>query len=256
MIFFLQECYMATEFGVKNIVINSKDKSPESTSDSDFYINIASWPRRPRGVCVESVQMYNTQYTIHQNNNLLRWTDSASVAHITELTKGNYTASALATHIATKMNADDSVVADTYTCTYDTSAGKITIANGTANFHLNFAVTSRSVGSTIGFSATDLSGAMTYTGQSVVNLSNKYFTIHADCVHDTSYSAVGNLADMIAQVPVDAQFGDMLNFQADFRKIYPVITEINRIHIVVRDDTGNIAQLNGVPFSMVLVLTY
>lgn len=247
---------ISTDYGLKNIVINSANKNPESISDSDFYIDISGWPRRPKGICVESVQMFSTQYTINQNNNLLRWTDSADEDHITELTKGNYTQASLATHVQEKLAADDTSASDVYSVTYDIRTGKMTFANDSANFGLNFSVKSRSAAGLLGFNAADISGAQSHIGNNVVNLANKYFTIHADAVHNTTYSAVGNLDDVIAFCPNDVLFGDIINFKSEFRKLYPVVTELNRIHIIVRDDSGQVAQLNGVPWSMVLVLTY
>lgn len=83
------------------------------------------------------------------------------------LTAGTYTPTTLAAEIVTRMNA---AAAGTYTCTFSRSTGKWTITKSAGTLSLLAATgtnVATGVWSSIGFSATDRTGALTYTGSSI-----------------------------------------------------------------------------------------
>lgn len=238
---------------IKNVIINSRLR--DSGTENNFSYTL-KWPiADPVSYAVESVQLYNTSYTINNYNNKLYWTDSAPASHVTTLTNGNYTASSLASHVETLMNVDNTGTG-TYSVSADTSTGKITIANSSANFSLTFGTnTENSVSTALGFNNINKTGAQTYTGEKIVKLNTKYYTIYGDIGGQNSYSA-DELVNILAYVPNSVNFGDMINFQSELAKSFKVTEkEISRMKIYVKDDMGNIVDLNGVDWSMNIIVS-
>jgi hypothetical protein len=238
---------------IKNVIIDSRLR--DSGNESNFSYTL-KWPiADPLSYAVESVQLYNTSYTINNYNNKLYWTDSTPTAHTTTLTNGNYTASSLATHVTTLMNADNTG-GGTYTVTTDISTGKITIANSSSNFSLTFGTnTSNSVATALGFANANKTGSSSYTGEKIVKLNTKYYVIYGDIGSQNSYSA-NELVNVLAYVPNSVNFGDMINYQSELAKSFKLTEkEISRMKIFVKDDTGNIVDLNGVDWSMNIIVS-
>lgn len=238
---------------IKNVIIDSRLR--DSGTENSFSYTLR-WPiADPISYAVESVQLYNTSYTINNYNNKLYWTDSTPTAHTTTLTNGNYTASSLATHVETLMDSANTG-GGKFTVTADTSTGKITISNNTSNFSLTFGTnTSNSVATALGFANTNKTGAQSYTGEKIVKLNTKYYVIYGDVGSQNSYSA-NELVNVLAYVPNSVNFGDMINFQSELAKSFKVAEkEISRMKIYVKDDMGNVVDLNGVDWSMNIIVS-
>jgi hypothetical protein len=230
---------------IKNILINSADRNTGTSSNFSYQLLYAI--TNPTTIALETIQMFHTQYTIDARNNKLYWTDGASVAHTSTLTSGTYTASALASHIETVINTDDTN-SDTYTVSFSTITGKITIACG-SNFSLTFGTnTNNSVAYVIGFANTNKTGASTYTGENIVNLNTKYYTVHCNFVDNCTYQANAVSSSWI--VPASTSWGDLIVYSPHLAKSFKTNqTEISSIQIFVKDDKGNMADLNGVDWS-------
>lgn len=238
---------------IKNVIVNSRLR--DSGTENNFSYTLR-WPvSDPISYAVESVQLYNTAYTINNYNNKLYWTDSTPTAHTTTLTNGNYTVSSLASHIETLMNAANTG-SGTFTVTSNTNTGKITITNSSVNFSLTFGTnTENSVSSTIGFNNANKTSSQTYTGEKIVKLNTKYYSIYGDIGSQNSYSA-DELVNIIAYVPNNVNFGDMINYQSELAKSFKITEkEISRMKFYIKDDMGNIVDLNGVDWSMNIIVS-
>jgi len=150
---------------------------------------------------IDHINIPVTWYNINSTNNILIWDDTLGAVVTTTITQGNYTASGLATEIGTQMTADETV-GDTYTCTYDSTTQKFTIAGDGGNFELTWEDTAtpwnensptRNLAKLMGFYSLNtigaigitngdeagvdtLTGAATYTSSAVayVNIRNVY----------------------------------------------------------------------------------
>jgi hypothetical protein len=74
--------------------------------------------------------------------------------------------------IAVKTALDASASADTFTVTYSNATGRLTILSSGSTFELLFATgtnLAQSAAAKLGFTATDLTGALTYTGQNALS---------------------------------------------------------------------------------------
>lgn len=234
---------------IKNLLVNSKYRNSGTPSNFSYQLLVAI--SNPKKVALENIQIYNTAYTINDYNNKLYWIDSTSVARVSTLTNGNYTATSLADHIQTVLNA----VSPTFTVSFSTTSGKITISS-TGNFSLTFGTnTVNSCASTIGFNDSNKTGQPTYTGENVVNLNSKYYTVHADILNTNNTHQSDQINSIIAIVPNNVNFGDCICYSPNLAKSFELKqTEISSLNFYVKDDKKNTVDLNGVDWSMNLVI--
>lgn len=234
---------------IKNLLVNSKYRNSGTPSNFSYQLLVAI--SNPKKVALENIQIYNTVYTINDYNNKLYWIDASSVARVSTLTNGNYTATSLADHIQTVLNA----VSPTFTVSFSTTSGKITISS-TGNFSLTFGTnTVNSCASTIGFNDSNKSGQATYTGENVVNLNTKYYTVHADILNTNNTHQSDQINSIIAIVPNNVNFGDCICYSPNLAKSFELKqTEISSLNFYVKDDKKNTVDLNGVDWSMNLVI--
>lgn len=236
---------------IRNVVVESNKRT--SGTENNFTYNFL-WPvARPDTVALESIQLFNTQYTINAKCNKFYMTDRGGTQRVITLTNGNYTATSLASHVENAINA---VTTDVYSVSFSANTGKITITNPSGNFSLTFGTnTTNSCAYVLGFDNTNLTGASTYTGQNLVRLSTKYYLVYADIVSNNTYFA--NAVDsVIAYVPNDVVFGDLINYSPTLAKTFKVsVSDISTAKFYVKDDRDQIVDLNGVDWSMNLVVT-
>lgn len=238
---------------IKNLLVNSKYRNTGTTSNFSYQLLVAII--NPKKVALENIQIFNTAYTINNNNNKLYWTDSASVTHISTLTNGNYSATSLCEHVETILNADNTG-ANTYTVTFSIITGKITITNSASNFSLTFYTnTLNSCAYVLGFNDENKTSALTYTGDNVVNLNTKYYTVHTDLLNTNNTHQSDQINSIIAIVPNNVNFGDCICYSPNLAKSFELNqTEISSIQFYIKDDRKNIIDLNGVDWSMNLVV--
>jgi hypothetical protein len=239
---------------IYNILVESAKRS--NGTASDFTLTLLWSLSSPKTIALESVQLFNSQYTINNNNNKLYWTDSTATTITSTLTKGNYTATSLAAMIQTVMNADNTG-ADTYTVVFSTVTGKMAITNTSGNnFALNYATTTTSCATTTGFLKTDKTGASTYIGDNVVSLNTKLYKIYLDFLGSNTYSA-NQVTGLIAIVPNNVSFGDMIAYNPPLAKSFVLknVNDISTFKVTIRDDTDTVVDLNGVDWTMNLCVS-
>lgn len=235
---------------LKNLVIDSSKRSSGTVSNFTYQLK---WPiTRPDTIALESIQLYNTQYTINNNNNKFYWTTRTGVVTTSTLTNGNYTAVSLASHIQDVMNA---VGTDVYSVTFSPITGKITIMNPSGNFSLTFGTnTSNSCSYVLGFTNNNLTGSSTYTSQNIVQLGTKYYVVYSDIVSNNNYDA-NEIGSVIAFVPNNVVFGEIITYSPNLAKTFKLrSSDISRLSFYVKDDKGNLADLNNIDWSMNLVV--
>lgn len=164
---------------------------------------------------------------------------------------GTYTGTTLAAAVQTALAAADA----TATCSYSTLTGKFTIAR-TGAFSMPFATgthAATSVRRQLGFAATDLAAAATYTGDAVGDL-----TYPAQCRVRSRALALGlpryvgadsARSTELARVPLSAVFGGVNHWTADLADadyVYPTSgVLIDRIDVQLYDEYDRLLDLNG-----------
>lgn len=232
---------------IKNILIDGKNR--ETGTSSNFTYTFLTSIQNPLYYSLESVQLFNSHYTINSNNNKLYWKTTAGSSIISTLTNGNYTATGLASHLTTLMNADNTG-AGVFTAIFSTLNNKITISNSVGNFELSFNLTTNSVATALGFNKVAKTGASSYTGDNVVKLSTKYYKIFTDLGQANTHTNSG-IENLIAVVPNNVSSGDLISYVVPLAKSFKINnSSISKINIIVKDDEDNIVNLHGADISI------
>lgn len=232
--------------------VNSKDRTSTSTSSNDCVVNL---PYEIDAKCVELVScvLPNTVYKIRAGvNDKLDFNDGANKT-IT-ITPGAYSITSLCSIILTLLNSSSSGFT---ACSYDTITMKVTITRS-SNFSLLFSTganASTSIRSELGFSATDLSGTTTYTGQNVVSLYNPigcYIQINELGMPN---STTGRCLYTF-HVPIDVNSDGILSVQKNniySQKVYlSSQTRIGRLTIKLKNQDGSDFAINNVDYELIL----
>ena len=231
-----------------NLIVNSRHSEFLSDTPSAFTYKIVNFINKPRRLYVESVQLYNSQYTINSFNNRLHWKDSTGTLRISLLTRGYYSATGLATHIQTVMNTDNGG-SGTFTVSFSTSTDRFTFSNSSANFELlfgTFRATNDATAISLGFRVEDKTGASSYTSDFMPALSSRFFSIRTNIFTNNFFSKKGQ-GSVIAVVPNDTSFGEMNSFKSHHQNWIDVddTLDLSRMKFEVRDDKNNSAELNA-----------
>ena len=173
------------------IVIDSRDRNHDLFANPNNYqVEFDNVLRSVTSIELISAELPAVQYNINENNNLLHFNEGATTL-FAEIEIGQYDdIDDLRSGIQDALNSADGSSAD-YTVTVSTVTRKITITKGSGLFGLEFLGDSEvfvegqtrtkyltnSIGSTIGFSRTDLSGSLAYTGGNQYNLSGENYVL-------------------------------------------------------------------------------
>jgi len=240
---------------IKNFIIDSSQRL--SGGPEDFVIVFPLPITNPETISLESVQMYNTQYTVNSNNYQIPFRTNNSSNIVASIPHGNYNSDTLAAAITTTMTSAASNVGDStaYTCYFDTTTAKYSLSNATGNFNLNFNLALPTIAPNIGFYNILYSSNAAYVAYSIGHLNSKYFVIYSDLMYNNSVDGNG-AKSLIAYVPNNANFGDIISYKPNLAKTFALTKkDLSRVKVQVKDDVGLPAQLNGVNWSMNLVVS-
>ncbi|MGL5934889.1 MAG: hypothetical protein ACRCZI_04625 [Cetobacterium sp.] len=229
-----------------------------STTSSNFTFSFSKKFIRITEVVVRSVQIPFTFYTVNSLNNVLKFNNNAVTV---TLTPGNYNTSSLAVELKSKI---DTAFGDTNTTiSFSATTYKLTIAR-VAPFIVDAAISvpTSTFATLIGFTVSS-ANAVSNTGDSVINLSGpNYIVIESAFLtkaiqHRTNYtSSLYN--NVLAVIPLMVAPGDIISL--DDQLLLPTrlnykfdILTTDVIDIVLKDDAGNILNLNGSDIAIHLV---
>lgn len=147
-----------------------------------------------------------------------------------DLNVGTYTPTQLASEIANRINT---ILNDDFTVTFNRVTRLFTIANNT-NFDLEFATgvnNTRSIASVIGFNATDLTGANTYTSQNASgSVYSTQFYIQSYKTPSLNRKAIDGLVNKSASGKVEVvKFGNERFMEGEFLFITDICQEPSSI---------------------------
>lgn len=173
------------------IVIDSRDRNHDLFANPNNYqVEFDNVLKSIISIELISAELPTVQYNINANNNLLHFNQGGDTL-IAEVVIGQYDlVTDLRDAIQTALNTATDSEGD-YTVTISTVTRKFTITKGSGTFELEFLGDSEvfvegqtrtkyltnSIGSIIGFSRIDLSGALTYTGTNQYSLSGENYVL-------------------------------------------------------------------------------
>lgn len=243
-----------------NVVISSTTRlNPGTSTSSNFTFKLNRNISRIREIGIKSLQLPYTFYYINALNNVLSLNANALTVTITP---GNYSTATLAIELKTQL---DAAFGDATTVvTFSSTTYKLSITRGTAfsiDSVASFAVST--FASVIGFNV-DSATSTTITGDGVINISGPNYVVIESAFftkavqNKVTYSS--NLYDnALAVIPLLVGPGDIISMgeqpfiQVRFNYKFN-ITTTDVIDIKIKDDKGNILNLNGADFAMQLVL--
>jgi len=251
-----------------NLVIDSRDRNTTAyPKEYNYQIDFDEAYKSITAIELVSASIPKTEYLINSTNNTIYFSENGGSLITATIPTGNYTEATLATAID---NALETAGTDTYTVTVDTTlTNKFTITKSSGTLELFFdggeeqhgtstrtVYKENSIGPIIGFTATDLSGAATYTGQNQYNLSGPSYVLlkllnidNLDGVHNKSVSK------SFAKIPLDANQRDYKFFksQSDYivRKVFmPPLSRLSQLNIEFRNYDNSFYDFGGLPHTL------
>lgn len=147
------------------LIIDSRNRTSESASSSDFKINL-NRPISGETVRLKEILIPNVIYNIRAGINDRVVFRRSSTNYSVQITPGKWSVTTLLNMIQTGMNSAD---ANTYVCSYDATTMKVTIGGASA-FILNWTISSSSMYRELGFTNTDTTSGTSQTSVGIVQL--------------------------------------------------------------------------------------
>ena len=248
---------------IKKIYIDSRYSTTESSSDSDFKIQLSRNIYLPEKCVmhIENVTMSHSWYTIETGINDLMYVKLETSFYIVTIPSNNYTGASLASTLATALGNGFSV-------SYNLNTNKVTLSNNLVfkiftdaelATGLNGIWSSRSnpnscndiiTNRTANDGTTFVSGMLNLNGFRAVYISSSTLS---------NYNTLGPRGEnnIIKKVPVNADFGyiciDQHVSDHDFLPVERMT--LNTIDFQVRDVKGDIIPFHGSPISFTIVFS-
>lgn len=236
------------------VIINSRYRTDPADTPSDFSYMLNRDVVRISSISIDYVEIPYTFYVISTVNNVL--TFDGGLVTVT-ITPGNYTAATLCGELTTKMTA--AFVGQTITVTYSTTSMKLTINKNVA-FTVD-PVTSYPLSTLapfIGFTELMPLPVTSAVGMSALNISGpNYLTISSSflirTLHYGTVSSGLNTNDVLFVVPIHVNPGNAIVW--DLKQTHIMgkkmgVYQTDIIDIQLRDEFGDIIDLNGVDWAM------
>lgn len=243
---------MATN-GSSFIFVNSADRLYGNSSN--FTVNINdSLPNAEKDLSLNYLSINKSWYPINSNNNtftLLGATGQA-VPYTATLLNGVYNATTFIAEMNTVLDALG-VSGSTFTPAYSSSTGKMTITSSNLT---EFSIVSntknnRYLGMSPSTTVSSASGV--WTSPNVIDLAGSAFV---DVYTNLPLASVNtrNIDHglLVRVYPTASQFEQIVYTKADFNYIRLLTDRLNQITFTLRDDNGDILDLNGTEWACTL----
>ena len=188
-------------------------------------------------------------YNVNDTNNILEY-NLNSVDYTLIITKANYNITTLITYLTANLETG-------FTISYNASTNKLTFEHSTYEFTFNsnstcfelLGLTEKTHASTLSILTSDIS----------IN----FFTIRNIQISSSNFilnninTAKPNVASILISIPVDVNQGSIIQYR-NINNISSLVHEINNIsnlHIQILDQDGDLLNLNGLHYSINLLLT-
>ena len=252
---------------VKKIYIDSRYKTADSASNSDFKMQLNRSIHLPKNTVfyIENFACAHVWYSIEENINDTLYMVINGSNHYFTLTSKNYTGDTFATEIQSKLNG---IQANTFTVTFDSTRNNITIGvvNSTTFKVLTSTDLTKIFGNVDPKSTNDVLQNVSYPSP-VYSNSNPFVSgfLNLLCIRNlylhspnlssfTTYGGNGE-SNIIKKIPVTSDFGYIIvdNFTSTHDWLDCSGMTINNVEFQLRDVRGNLVPLHdsNVSFSIV-----
>ena len=252
-------------FVKSEIFVDSSDRNSGDTIN-DFSIDLSdSKYDTINAIEIKKVDMVKSFYNIDDTNNQIYFLDTGVTATTSTITNQDYTEAQLATEVQTQMNADGD---GTYTVTFGSQTGKMTLAIGSGNYELTTTTTTNAVWDVIGFdTSADKTGAGTYTGDNLVDINHpKYIDIKSRAIsnlmdgnQETTSAGQTVYSNVLKRIHFDQGNTFLKKISGEQNQAPRVIhlaseLRLPRMDFRLEDQNGNSPPANGVNYAMDIML--
>lgn len=272
----------------KTIVIDSRDRqfTPQS-SPGEYTVTLPAVYQNVYSASLRSAEIPFSFYTFSAcaGNTSISVTTGVTTATVT-IPDGNYTASGLAGALQTALNSAG--LTGTFTCSYSSSTGKLTITNNSSSFTLNLNQndpkntacgkatnftfeTWQNLAYFLGFNfettvSSSIGGVETVIGDFAMNPSPAtYILMELGILNKIDETAIdnkksGRINGAFAKIPVNVNTGDYVFIQdtgtspLNYRVYNPPIGKLSQLQVKFRQHDGRVIDFNGVEHSFTLEL--
>lgn len=224
------------------VLLNSRDKLAGTNTDYVIYLSNYNYARGLVTVSVESVSFFNTQYPINVNNNIIKFEeDNDSIILTATIPEGSYTVTQLMVELKTQL---ESVGANTYTFTYSSISGKITIDVSTGvSIEFHFDQTTSPIGDIIGFTNVLISSPISQSGAYPVNLSGVlYVDLELSRWANNNILSGRTSNSIFHRIPLDVKYGGYILYQASLANDFTYLADeqLQTIQIRLLNPDGSV----------------
>jgi hypothetical protein len=229
------------------IFIDSKQRSfTTDPIENCSYIIQDAFPNSEKDISIENVIIPCSFYSINENNYqfLLGTTQNVSLSY------GNYTNATFVTELQTRMNAVGLGV--TFVATISSSTNKLSITASSGNFTITSNTKNYKY---LGLNRSDskASTSSVWVSECVLDLSG---TSYIDILTDlplASSNVANSRNGLLNRIWVNsASFNKIFYSSESFDFIKLLTSRLNSLRITLLDDNGDILNLNGCDYSIVL----
>ena len=232
----------------KAIVLRSIDRTRtysnnvETDSSSNFSLQVS--PPLNGNYRVSNLTLPNTIYNITSSNNTI-YIYQSSTAYQTTLPAGMYNASNIADAVATALNAIDGV-SGTFSASYSTTTGKLSITNTSTAFQLDFSASNVGCADVLGFlRQRSPTSDTTQTSNLICNFNpfQSLFIQIGNCAARYMNPLKNCNAQGSIHVPLVSNSGDIQQIKFSDNPIILSFQNTTSFDVIVRDSAGNVLTL-------------
>lgn len=235
----------------KDLLLNISSRDRISGDTNDFLVNIVQGGfNGAKSVRLQSCTIPKSIYNINSSNNVFQINDGG-VQTVT-LTPGNYTIGQLMVELKTQL---DAASANTYTCTYDNIAMRVTIASTGATSYL---FSQGGPWRELGFDEADTASLVSVTGTNTPML---YWPLSVFILVDKfplgGYNS--NNGRYTFRVPMNVNSADILNYEPMHEQIIyfgGCGGSIGQIRVTLSYSDGSLIDLGNADWEMVLKISF
>ena len=236
------------------IMLNSKTANQyfnDQTTDCMFQIPVIDIKRKHKAhIAVTDAVIPYSFYNVNSTNSTFNYILN-SVEYNISIAHANYNVTTLSNYLISNMQSG-------FTIEYNSSTNKFTFTHSTYDFtFLNTSNCFELLGFIEGITYNSSSNMLT----SVVGIN--FFTIRTIQIASSNFilnninTATPHKASIITSIPVTAIMGGIINYKNinNISSLVHEVTNINNLHIQILDQDGDLLDLNGLHFSVNLLLT-
>lgn len=239
------------------IVIHSKDRSLFSNSSSDFDIKLPLPLINVEHVELDYCQIPTTFYNVTENNNVLSWRENGGSQLFANIPVGYYTANNLISEVASLMTQTSGV--RTYQGLYNSQTFKYRIEIDASTFRFEFENVGNSCAKILGFHDENTSYEIYHDSTFVPMLYPLWVLIDIEEINSQTLSSTTSLKLSTFFIPINVNGGSYLEYEKDLaikQIAYPRYPTIETLHIKLRDESGNLLNLNGSEWTFVMKIVH